>query len=157
MVDVEVGYSGGSITRPSYAQVCTGRTGHAEVVQITFDPASISFKEILEVFFTFHDPTTPNQQGADVGPQYRSIILYHAEKQKVIAGEVIREIEAAKMWDTPLVTEIVPFQVFNRAEDYHQAYFKNNPGQGYCQVVIAPKVAKFRKAYAAELQSDQDL
>ena len=151
VVDVEVGYSGGSVTQPSYAQVCTGRTGHAEVVQITFDPAIISFKEILDVFFIFHNPTTPNRQGADVGPQYRSVILYHNEEQKQMAGEVMREIEAAKVWDAPLVTEIAPFQVFYRAEDYHQEYFKNNPGQGYCQVVIAPKVAKFRKQYADKL------
>jgi len=151
VADVEVGYSGGSFPQPTYAQVCTGRTGHAEVVQITFDPAIISFKEILEVFFSFHDPTTPNRQGADVGPQYRSIILYHTDKQKEIAEQVIQEIEAAKMWGAPLVTEIVPFQVFYQAEDYHQDYFKNNPGQGYCQVVIAPKVAKFRKKYADKL------
>jgi len=151
VVDVEVGYSGGSVTQPSYAQVCTGRTGHAEVLQITFDPAIISFKEILEVFFAFHDPTTPNRQGADVDPQYRSVILYHNEEQKQIAEDVIRVLEAAKMWNDPIVTEIVPFQVFYKAEDYHQEYFKNNPGQGYCQVVIAPKVAKFRKQYADKL------
>ena len=151
IVDVEVGYSGGSVTQPTYAQVCIGKTGHAEVAQITFDPAIISFKEILGVFFTFHDPTTPNRQGADVGPQYRSVILYHNEEQKQIAEDAISEIEAAKMWNDPIVTEIVPFQVFYKAEDYHQEYFKNNPGQGYCQVVIAPKVAKFRKQYADKL------
>lgn len=145
------GYSGGSVPDPSYRQVCGGATGHAEVVQVTFDAQQISFKELLEVFFTIHDPTTLNRQGNDVGTQYRSAIFYHDEDQKAIAGEVIKEIEAAGIWGRPIVTEVVPFTVFYPAEEYHQDYFKNNPAQPYCQVIIAPKVAKFRQKYAARL------
>lgn len=145
------GYSGGSVPDPSYRQVCGGATGHAEVVQVTFDAQQISFKELLDVFFTIHDPTTLNRQGNDVGTQYRSAIFYHDEDQKAIAGEVIKEIEAAGIWGRPIVTEVVPFTVFYPAEEYHQDYFKNNPAQPYCQVIIAPKVAKFRQKYAARL------
>ncbi len=144
---VESGYSGGTVANPSYRLVCTGTTGHAETARITFDPKAISFKQILEVFFTVHDPTTLNRQGADVGTQYRSAIFYHNEEQKKIAEQVIREITDAKLWDAPIVTEVTPFKNFYLAEDYHQEYFANNPDQGYCRVVIAPKVAKFRQHY----------
>ncbi|MBI4785489.1 MAG: peptide-methionine (S)-S-oxide reductase MsrA [Chloroflexi bacterium] len=149
---VESGYAGGTVANPSYQLVCTGTTGHAEVVQITFDPKVISYKQILQVFFTVHDPTTLNRQGADVGTQYRSAIFYHDDEQKKIAEQVIKEIEAAKIWDAPIVTEVVPAKPFYQAEDYHQEYFANNPGQGYCRVVIAPKVAKFREHYREMLK-----
>ncbi len=149
---VESGYAGGSVPNPTYRQVCTGTTGHAEVVQITFDPSVISFRELLQVFFTIHDPTTLNRQGADVGPQYRSVIFYHDEEQKRIAQEVMAEIEAAGIWPDPIVTELAPYTAFYRAEEYHQNYFRNNPAQPYCQVVIAPKVAKFRKEFVAKLK-----
>ncbi len=139
---VESGYSGGSVPNPSYQEVCTGTTGHAEVVQITFDPEIISFKEILEVFFIVHDPSTLNRQGADVGTQYRSVIFYHTQEQEKVAKEVVAEIEAAKLWDSPIVTEIVPFTAFYPAEEYHQEYFRRNPEQPYCRIVIEPKVAK---------------
>jgi peptide-methionine (S)-S-oxide reductase len=149
---VESGYSGGSVVNPTYRQVCTGTTGHAEVVQATFDPKAISLKELLEIFFTVHDPTTLNRQGPDVGPQYRSAIFYHSPEQKAIAEQVIKEIEAAKLWDAPIVTEISPFKVFYKAEDYHQEYFKQNGGQPYCRFVIAPKMAKFREHYRNKLK-----
>ena len=149
---VESGYSGGMMTNPTYQQVCSGTTGHAEVVRVTFDPQVISFKEILEVFFTIHDPTTLNRQGADAGTQYRSAVFYHKPEQKTIAEQVIKEISAAGIWDTPIVTEVAPFKAFYPAEDYHQEYYKNNSAQPYCQVVIAPKVAKFRKQYLAKLK-----
>ncbi len=149
---VESGYSGGSVPNPTYKQVCTGQTGHAEVIQITYDPKVISFKEILEVFFTVHDPTTLNRQGADAGTQYRSVIFFHDDKQKEISRQVIAEITAAKIWDDPIVTEIAPFQTFYKAEDYHQEYFKYNADQPYCRVVIAPKVVKFRKQFQAKLK-----
>jgi peptide-methionine (S)-S-oxide reductase len=151
--EVVSGYSGGSITNPSYQLVCTGTTGHAEVVQITFDPQIISFKEILQVFFTVHDPTTSNRQGGDVGPQYRSAIFYHSESQMETAKSVIQEIDAAGIWGASIVTEIAPFHAFYKAEDYHQEYFYNNPQQSYCRAVIAPKVAKFRKQYTSRLKS----
>lgn len=150
--DVVSGYSGGHVRNPSYHEVCTGATGHAEVVQVTFDPKVISFRELLEVFFTIHDPTTLNRQGADVGTQYRSAIFYHGPEQKATAGQVLREIEAAKIWPAPIVTEVTPFTAFYPAEDYHQEYFARNPDQGYCMVVIAPKVAKFRKQYLSRLK-----
>jgi peptide-methionine (S)-S-oxide reductase len=149
---VESGYSGGAVINPSYREVCTGTTGHAEVVQLTFDPQVVSFKEILEIFFTIHDPTTLNRQGADVGPQYRSAIFYHNQVQKEIAEQVIQEINAARIWPGPIVTEVTPFTTFYVAEDYHQEYFKHNSQQPYCQVVVAPKVAKFRKEYMARLK-----
>jgi peptide-methionine (S)-S-oxide reductase len=132
--------------------VCTGTTGHAEVVQLTFDPDIVSFRDILRVFFTIHDPTTLNRQGADVGPQYRSAIFYHSAEQKATADDVIAEMTAAHLWDDPIVTEVTPFEVFYPAEDYHQGYFVHNPNQGYCRVVIAPKVAKFRKLYLEKLK-----
>jgi len=149
---VESGYSGGTVPSPTYQQVSSGTTGHAEVVQITFDPSAVSYREILEVFFDIHDPTTLNRQGADVGSQYRSAIFYHDETQKQIAEQLIREKTAAKVWDDPIVTELVPFQVFYRAEDYHQEYFARNGHQPYCRIVVAPKVGKFRKLYPGKLK-----
>jgi peptide-methionine (S)-S-oxide reductase len=143
--EVVSGYSGGTVAGPTYEQVCTGTTGHAEVVRVTFDPSAISFREILEVYFSIHDPTTLNRQGADVGTQYRSAIFYHTPEQKRIAEEVIAELEEAGVWERPIVTELTPASDFYDAEDYHQEYFRRNQGQPYCQVVIAPKVAKFRK------------
>ena len=148
----ESGYSGGWVEDPTYQQVCTGKTGHAEVVQITFDPKVISLQEILRVFFTVHDPTTLNRQGPDVGTQYRSVIFYRNQEQKAIAEQVIRQIQAAKLWDSPIVTEIVPFKVFYDAEDYHQEYYKLNPGQAYCRIVIAPKITKFREHFRNKLK-----
>ncbi len=149
---VESGYSGGHVVNPSYREVCDGSTGHAEVVQVTFDPELIPFADLLRVFFAIHNPTTLNRQGADVGTQYRSAIFYHDDEQKRIAEEVIREIEAAGIWDDPIVTEVTPFDRFYMAEAYHQEYFANNPFQPYCQVVIAPKVAKFRKQFVDRLK-----
>jgi peptide-methionine (S)-S-oxide reductase len=150
---VESGYSGGHVENPTYRAVCTGMTGHAEVVRVEFDPEEVSFREILEVFFSVHDPTTKDRQGADVGPQYRSVIFYHDEEQKRVAGEVISDLEARGIWERPIVTELAPFEEFYRAEDYHQEYFRNNPGQPYCQVVVAPKVAKFRKEHLERLKT----
>jgi peptide-methionine (S)-S-oxide reductase len=152
VVDAVVGYAGGKASFPSYEQVCTGATGHAEVVQVTFDPKVITYREILEVFFSIHDPTTLNRQGGDVGTQYRSIILYHDEQQKQTAQEVIAEFGREQVWPNPLVTQLAPLDTFYRAEEYHQEYFKKNPYQGYCRVVIAPKLSKFRKKYAARLK-----
>jgi peptide-methionine (S)-S-oxide reductase len=145
---VASGYSGGSVRNPSYRQVTTGTTGHAEVVQLTYDPDKISFREILEVFFTIHDPTTLNRQGADVGTQYRSAIFYHNEEQRQIAEETIAELDAADIWPNPIVTEVTPLDTFYEAEDYHQDYYRQNSNQPYCHVVISPKVAKFRKKFA---------
>ena len=150
--DVVSGYAGGSKPNPSYQQVCSGNTGHAEVVQVTFDPARISYREILELFFSVHDPTTLNRQGADAGTQYRSIILYHDDEQKRVAEDLIRELNAAHVFAKPIVTQVVPFNAFYPAEDYHQEYFKRNPYQGYCQVVIAPKMSKFRQHHADVLK-----
>ena len=149
---VESGYAGGTVTNPSYEQVCSGKTGHAEVVQITYDPRVISFKELLDVFFTIHDPTTINRQGNDVGPQYRSIVLYHTPEQKAAVEQTIVELNAAKLWNKPIVTEVKPFTTFYPAEEYHQEYFERNPYQPYCQIVVAPKVAKARKAFLAKLK-----
>ena len=147
------GYAGGQVPNPSYEQVCSGRTGHAEVVQVSFDPTILSFRDLLQVFFGIHDPTTLNQQGADVGTQYRSAIFFHSPEQETIAREVIREIDQAGIWDAPVVTEVTPLAEFYPAESYHQEYFRRNPGQGYCRVVIAPKVAKFRKEHLARLKA----
>ncbi len=141
------GYSGGTTVKPSYEQVCTGKTGHAEVVQVTFDPKVISLDELLHIFFTVHDPTTLNRQGADVGTQYRSVIFYRDEEQKAVAEKVIKEIQAAGIWNAPIVTELAPFKAFYKAENYHQEYFELNGDQPYCRMVIAPKVAKFRDHY----------
>ena len=148
VVDVESGYSGGRVQNPSYGDVCAGTTGHAEVVRIEFDPQLISFREILEVFFGIHDPTTPNRQGNDSGTQYRSVIFYHSDAQQAVAKEVIAEAQEA--WSKPIVTHLLPAPAYFRAEDYHQEYFPNNPGQGYCMAVVAPKVSKFRKTFAAK-------
>lgn len=151
---VESGYSGGTVPNPSYEDVCEGDTGHAEVVNVTFDPNVISYRQVLEIFFTTHDPTSLNRQGADVGAQYRSVVFYHDARQKEISQEVVKEVNASGMWGKPVVTELVPFVAFYKAEDYHQEYFAKNPGQGYCAVVIAPKVLKFRKKYSDLLKGD---
>jgi peptide-methionine (S)-S-oxide reductase len=149
---VESGYTGGASANPTYGQVCSGTTGHAEVVQVTFDPQTISFKDILEVFFSTHDPTTLNRQGADAGTQYRSAIFYRTPEQKKIAEQVKKEISEAGIWNSPIVTEITPLKTYYPAEDYHQEYYKINPEQPYCQAVIAPKVAKFRQQHFAKLK-----
>jgi peptide-methionine (S)-S-oxide reductase len=149
---VVVGYAGGE-GPTTYEKVCTGTTGHAEVIQVTFDPQIISFEELLKVFFTFHDPTTLNRQGADVGTQYRSVVFYHDDAQKEAAKRAIQEIEAAKLWSNPIVTEVSPLEKFYLGEEYHQKYYRRNPNQGYCQVVIAPKVVKFRKEYVEKRKS----
>ncbi|HEX8138435.1 MAG TPA: peptide-methionine (S)-S-oxide reductase MsrA [Pyrinomonadaceae bacterium] len=149
---VESGYSGGTTVNPTYQEVCSGTTGHAEVVRVTFDPQVISFKEILQVFFSVHDPTTLNRQGADVGTQYRSVIFYHTDEQRRVAEEVIRELDAQKIWDGPIVTEVAPAEAFYEAEDYHQEYFRSNAAQPYCRMVVAPKVAKFRQYYREKLK-----
>jgi len=154
---VDSGYSGGNVPNPTYRQVCTGTTGHAEVVQITFDPQLISFKELLQLFFTVHDPTTLNRQGPDVGTQYRSAIFYHTPAQKAIAEQVIKEMTAAQIWPSPIVTEVTPFSAFYKAEDYHQEYFKFNGEQPYCRAVVAPKVAKFRKQFRERLKGAQNV
>lgn len=152
VTDVVSGYSGGERANPTYQQVSSGATGHAEVVQVTFDPTVVSFQELLEVFFTIHDPTTPNRQGADIGPQYRSAVFYHTPEQKATAEQVITDLTAAKIWNAPIVTEVTPYEAFYPAEEYHQEYFQRNPYAGYCQVVIAPKVAKFRKKFLEKLK-----
>lgn len=149
---VESGYAGGHVPNPTYAQVCDDNTGHAEVVRVTFDPQVLSYHDLLKVFFSIHDPTTLNRQGNDVGTQYRSAIFYHTPEQKATAEQVIREITEAQLWDRPIVTEVVPFDQFYMAEDYHQEYFKNNPYQGYCRAIIAPKVAKFRQKFMEQLK-----
>lgn len=146
------GYAGGSVADPSYRQVCTGSTGHAEVVQVTYDPKRISYSEILKIFFSIHDPTTLNRQGPDVGTQYRSVIFYHSEAQKEIAHRIIDEIEREEIWDAPVVTDVKPLQEFYPAEAYHRRYFENNPQQAYCQAVISPKVRKFRRQFAGKLK-----
>jgi peptide-methionine (S)-S-oxide reductase len=153
VISVESGYAGGHKPNPTYEEVCSGRTGHAEVVQITFNPQVITFRDLLDIFFSIHDPTTPNRQGADVGPQYRSIILYHNEDQRQIAEETIAALNAAKIWKTPIVTEVRPFTEFWMAEEYHQEYFAKNPYQGYCMAVVAPKVMKARKQFSERLKS----
>jgi peptide-methionine (S)-S-oxide reductase len=146
------GYSGGRVANPTYEEVCRGKTGHAEVVQITFDPQVLSFKELLEVFFTIHDPTTLNRQGADVGTQYRSAIYYHSPEQKEVADKVIADITAKKIWGDPIVTEVTKLDVFYPAEEYHQRYYERNPNQGYCRMVIEPKVIKFRRQFMSKLK-----
>lgn len=148
VTSVTSGYAGGHVANPSYEEVCGKRTGHAEVVQLTYDPASVSFRDLLRVFFTLHDPTTKDRQGADIGPQYRSIILTHDEAQASVAREVMAEIAAAQLWENPIVTEIVPLTQFWPAEAEHHNYFARNPWSGYCQAVVAPKVLKFRKKFA---------
>jgi len=150
---VESGYTGGKNANPTYQQVCNGNTGHVEVVRVTFDPDVIAYREILEVFFTIHDPTTLNRQGNDVGTQYRSAIFYHSPEQKAVAAQVIAELNAQKAFSVPIVTEVVPAQTFYVAENYHQEYFSNNENQPYCQFVVAPKVAKFRKKFAQRVKT----
>lgn len=153
VTDVVSGYSNGHVDNPSYKAVCQGNTGHAEVIRIEFDPEEVSFKDILNVFFTVHDPTTLNRQGNDVGTQYRSGIYYHSEEQKRIAEETIAELNEEGLWSNPIVTEVVPVENYYPAEDYHQEYFANNPYAGYCRVVVAPKVAKFRKKFVDRLKA----
>lgn len=149
---VESGYSGGSVANPTYEQVSAGTTGHAEAVQVTFDPSVISFKEILEIFFATHDPTTLNRQGPDVGTQYRSVIFYHTEEQKVTAEKVIAELNEEGIWDAPIVTQVVPFKAFYVAETYHKDYYKRHPNQPYCQQVITPKLAKLQQRFLGKLK-----
>jgi peptide-methionine (S)-S-oxide reductase len=153
VTSVTSGYAGGDVPNPSYRQVCNGTTGHAEVVQIEYDPEVIGYRDLLEIFFTIHDPTTKNRQGADVGPQYRSIILYHSAEQQATAESVIERLEADGVFDDPIVTEVEPLDTFYRAEDHHQDYYANNSGQPYCQAVIAPKVNKLRKKHADRLKA----
>ena len=146
------GYAGGSIKNPSYREVTSGRTGHAEVIQITFDPAIVSYLELLEIFFSTHDPTTLNRQGADIGTQYRSIILYHSAKQLEQASEIVKDLDSAGVWKSPVVTQIEKYTEFYPAEKYHQDYYANNPDKGYCRVVIQPKLEKFRKVFSEKLK-----
>jgi peptide-methionine (S)-S-oxide reductase len=155
VVSVESGYAGGHVENPSYKAVCTGMTGHAEVVRVTFDEDVVAYKDLLHVFFGIHDPTTLNRQGADVGSQYRSAIFYHDEEQKAVAQEVIKELEAEQIFGRPIVTTLEKMEAFYMAEDYHQEYFANNPRQPYCMAVVAPKVAKFRKHYIDMLKKEQ--
>ena len=153
VVKVESGYSGGTVENPTYQEVCTGTTGHAEVTQITYDPSVILFDELLEIFWKTHDPTTLNKQGNDVGTQYRSVIFYHNEEQKELAEKYKSELDKSGSWDNPIVTEISPFKNFYSAEGYHQDYYENNPNQGYCAFVIAPKVEKFEKVFKDKLKN----
>ncbi len=153
VVRVWPGYAGGSVPSPSYEQVCTGTTGHAEAIEVVFDPRVIAYRDLLRIFFTTHDPTTLNRQGNDVGTQYRSAVFYHDAAQKAAAEEVVRELAHEGVWKKKIVTEIVPFTNFYPAEEYHQNYFRRNPEKGYCQIVIAPKVAKFRHQYADRLRT----
>ena len=150
--DVVSGYMGGAGANPTYREVCSGTTGHAEVIQVHYDPVVISFREILQVFFTVHDPTTLNSQGNDVGTQYRSAIFFHSPEQQRIAVEAVADFDRERVWDRPIVTQISAAQTFYPAEDYHQEYYVNNPDQGYCRIVIAPKVAKFRNKFLARLK-----
>ena len=152
VIKAESGYSGGTVGNPTYDEVSDGRTGHAEVVKISFDPKTISYRDLLNILFTIHDPTTLNRQGNDIGPQYRSAIFYHNQEQKEIAEKVIKELDTEKRWERPLVTEVTQFKSFFKAEEYHQRYFERNPAQPYCRVIIAPKVAKFRKSYFEKLK-----
>lgn len=149
---VESGYTGGTVDNPTYKQVCEGTTGHAEVCHITFDPSKVSFDTLLEVFWKTHDPTTPNQQGADVGTQYRSAVFYHSDKQKELAEKYKKELDKAGAFEKPIVTEIVPFKKFWKADDYHQNYYNDNPNAGYCRVVIRPKLEKFEKVFKDRLK-----
>src|SRR5215469_4378799 len=152
VLSVESGYMGGHVANPTYRAVCTGTTGHIEVVQVTFDPSVSSYREILEVFFAIHDPTTRDRQGNDSGPQYRSAIFYHSGDQQKTAESLIRELDAERIWSHPIVTEVRPAAEFYVAEDYHQEYFRNNPSAPYCSYVVAPKVAKFRQKFTKKLR-----
>jgi peptide-methionine (S)-S-oxide reductase len=153
VISVESGYTGGKIPNPTYKQVSTGNTGHAEVVQITYNPEIITFRDLLNVFFTIHDPTTLNKQGADIGTQYRSAIFYHDQEQKQIAQTTISELNQAGLWSDKIVTEVTPFEKFYIAENYHQDYYANNSSQPYCQAVIAPKISKFRQKFVDQLKT----
>ena len=157
VADVIVGYAGGSVEDPNYKEVTRGTTGHAEVVQITFDPGAIRFEELLSVFFSMHDPTTPNRQGADVGTQYRSLILFHSPDQETVSTAVIERLDAGGVFENSVVTELAPYQAFYEAEDYHQDYYEKNPNAGYCMAVIAPKMQKFRKHYGERLKEQAPL
>jgi len=152
VLSVESGYMGGKTPEPTYHDVCSGATGHVEVVQVSFDPSVASYRDILEVFFTIHDPTTRDRQGNDAGTQYRSVIFYTSDGQRAIAEQIMRELDAAHIWDDPIVTEVRRASKFYRAEDYHQDYFRNNPQQPYCTFVVAPKVRKFREKFAHKLR-----
>ncbi len=152
VVKVESGYSGGNVPEPSYEDVCTGETGHAESIQVTFDPSLVSYADLLRIFFTTHDPTTLNRQGADVGTQYRSAVFYHNPEQERIARQVVEEFERSKVWKRPIVTEVAPYKTFYKAEDYHQEYYTKNSRQPYCRVVIEPKIAKLREHYRERLK-----
>lgn len=149
---VESGYAGGAAPNPTYRAVCSGATGHAEVVQVAFDPDQITYEDLLKAFFAAHDPTTPNRQGADVGTQYRSVIFFHSPEQRATAERVIKELDAAQLWPGPIVTEVTALTMFYRAEDYHQEYYRRNPDQPYCRAVIAPKLAKFRAHHLERLK-----
>jgi len=151
---VTSGYSGGDIVNPSYREVSTGKTGHAEVIQLEYDPSIVSYEELLEIYWKTHDPTQLNRQGADVGPQYRSVIFYHNDKQKELAEQYKQKLEEAGIWDKPIVTSIEPFKNFFKAEDYHQDYYDNNKSQGYCQFVITPKLEKFKKVFSDKLKGN---
>lgn len=150
--EVISGYSGGDVVNPSYKEVCTGRTGHAEAVQVFYDPKVISYEELLQVFFKTHDPTQLNRQGADVGTQYRSVVFYHNNEQKAIAVEIKKDLDNANIWEDPIVTAIDPFKNFFQAEDYHQEYYDNNKSEGFCQFVITPKIEKFKKVFSDKLK-----
>jgi len=152
VVKVDPGYAGGKVPNPTYEQVCTDKTGHAEVVQVTFDPEILSYRELLEVFFSTHDPTTPNRQGADVGTQYRSVIFYHDNAQKEVAEAIIKDLSSEKVFRSPIVTQVVSFEKFYPAENYHREYFKRNPSQAYCTAVIAPKLSKFKAHFQSKLK-----
>ena len=156
VADVRSGYAGGSVENPTYEEVCRGTTGHAEVVRVVFDPAVLSYREILEVFFGIHDPTPLNRQGGDVGTQYRSVIFHHSPDQRETADAMIRELEAEGVWDDPIVTQVAPAPEFYPAEDYHHDYFRRNPQQAYCQAVVRPKVAKFRTRFAHKVRSSRE-
>ncbi|NHK33095.1 MAG: peptide-methionine (S)-S-oxide reductase MsrA [Asgard group archaeon] len=151
VIKVESGYSGGQLDNPTYEQVCFGSTGHAEVIQITYDSDMISTKDLLDIFFDIHDPTTLNRQGNDVGSQYRSVIFYHSEEQREIANKLIKNLDNSQIWKNPIVTEVFPFSKFFKAEKYHQNYFKLNTSQPYCKIIIAPKVTKFKEKYSTHL------
>ena len=155
VISVESGYMGGHVDNPTYHDICGGRTGHAEVVQVSFDPAISSYRDILGVFFSIHDPTTLNRQGNDSGTQYRSAIFYHSDEQKAVAEEMIREIEGERVWSNPIVTEVTAASKFYVAEDYHQEYFANNPSQPYCSYIVAPKVKKFREKFQSKLRGNR--
>jgi peptide-methionine (S)-S-oxide reductase len=152
VTDVVSGYTGGQLANPTYDDICTGTTGHAEVIRVTFDPAVISYAEVLEIFFATHDPTTLNKQGADRGTQYRSAIFVHSPEQRLIADKMIAQLNAEKIWGSPIVTEVTDATIFYPAEDYHQEFFKRNPNQGYCMAVVSPKLSKFRQKFLSKLK-----